>query len=150
MTRSCGVPYSCSCVLLCCHFVTHFLFPFFFVHLQLLGRILFFVFAKRSPPPPSGCCLNSRVACFRVFAVCTLHDLCHPPAGCEDFSRMPSFNFSYLASFSALSTCYLIPVTCNVPSFFLFGFSFGFRFLVFLCFPVFCLMVRACYPVPQG
>ena len=114
----------------------------------------FFVFAERSPPPPSGRCSFPRVPSSRLFNVCTLKHLSHPPAAEIFHAFLPSAFFMF-----GLFVCveYLLPDTGHmcVPSFlrsFVFSdcFSFCFRIFVRLCFLVFSLLMRAYYLVPQG
>ena len=110
-----------SFLLSCCRLVT-------------FGDLFFFWFAERSPSPPCGCCSFLRVPFFRLFPVCTLHTSANPRL-LRLFARSFLPLRSCLFSFSACSTCYLIPVTCTgyMYSSFSSFFCFVFRF-VFACF----------------
>ena len=85
--------------------------------------------AERSPPPP-GCCSFSRVPSFRLFPVCTLKDICQPPAVEIFHAFLPSAFFMF-----GLFLCveYLLPATGYIYRSFVSSHCFSFCFRIFVC-----------------
>ena len=106
----------CSSKLLCCLLVNSVFFPSSFgVELERFGGMV--LSAERSPPPPPAV---APVHAFRPLA-CFLfvrYNISATPRLVIFHASLPSTFSICLVSFSALSTRYLIPVTCSVPSFF--------------------------------
>ena len=102
--------------------------------LLAFGGIFFFAFAERSPPPPRLLLLFTR-SFLSSISFCTLKDFRYPRQ-LRFFTRSFLPLFSCLVYISVLSTCYLIPVTCSVPS--------SARRFVFVLFSYFRLSVLSC------